>query len=361
MNQQDKLDKLNKVSGKILEHFKNKYPETFVHTGLDQNQIKKIILVNKKLNQNVIQKVIDTIDRKIMETIHSSNRRGETHNTSKFKTDTAINISHDNYLSGFNPIMTEDNNINNTNKILEGISGVDAITTAQPNLNNMSTFNSNQINQTINDPFNEKFPLREREQDIMVDETREFNYFVILDSKDRNKERDATPNNFSIDFSPASAGVNAPSNGFVQRGFGNVSELEISDVILLDTSGYGDSSDANGNNYPYLLLTFDEIQGDNYGTNDNINKSFVILKDYVLRGSYKYYSVLGNDGSDLMGKVFNPRTNLTRLTTNILLPDGSSFNFGSTATSTANTVVAVMMRVKTIQKNLATQFINKPS
>jgi len=168
-----------------------------------------------------------------METIHSNNRRGQTHNTAKFKTDTATNISHDNYLSGFDPIMTENNNINNTNKILEGISGIDAITTVQPNLNDMSTFNNTQINQTSDDPFNEKFPLREREKDILVDETRDFNFFVVLDSKDRNKEHYATPNNFSIDFSPASSGSNAPSNGYVQRGFGNVSEIEISDVVLL--------------------------------------------------------------------------------------------------------------------------------
>ncbi len=85
------------------------------------------------------------------------------------------------------------------------------------------------------------------------------------------------------------------------------------------------------------------------------------MKDYVTRGSYKYYNISGSNGTDLMGKVFSPRTNLTKLTTNILLPDGSSFDFGSAATSTANTVVAVMMRVKTVQKNLATQFINKPS
>lgn len=357
MNQQDKLDS---VSEKILEHFTNKYPETFIHTGLDKQKIKQIILANKYINQNAIQKVIGIIDRKILETVHSNNRKGQTHNTAKYKTDTSTNISRDNYLSGFNPVMTENNNITNINHILEGISSIEASSTVQPNLDIMSTFNQNQITPNANDPFNEKFPLRERE-DIMKDETREFNFFVVLDSKDRNKERNATPNNFSIEFSPSSSDSNAPSNGYVQRGFGNVSEIEISDVVLLDTSGYGDSSDSGSTNYPYLLLTFDEIQGDNFGTNDEINKSFVILKDYVTRGSYKYYNILGSNGTDLMGKVFNPRTNLTRLTTNILLPDGSSFNFGSTATATANTVIAVMMRVKTVQKNLATHFINKSS
>lgn len=358
MSQQNKIDV---VSGKIYEHFSNKYPETFVHTGLDISKIKQIIMANKKVDQNTVQKVIGIIDRKIMETTHSNNRKGQTHNTAKFKTDTATTISHNNYLAGFNPVMTQDNDINNTNRLLEGISGVDASTTVQPNLNNMSSYNQNLINPDTNNPFSEKFPLREREEDMLVDETREFNYFVVLDSKDRNRERNAAPNNFSIEFSPSSSDANAPSNGYVQRGFGNVSEIEVSDVILLDTSGYGDSSDANGTNYPYLLLSFDEIQGDNFGTNDNINKSFVILKDYVTRGSYRYYNMMGSDGSELMGKVFNPRTNLTRLTTNIKLPDGTDFDFGSTATSTANSVVTVMMKVKTIQKNLATQFINKAS
>ena len=41
MSQQDKLDS---VSGKILEHFTNKYPETFIHTGLDKQKIKQIYL-----------------------------------------------------------------------------------------------------------------------------------------------------------------------------------------------------------------------------------------------------------------------------------------------------------------------------
>lgn len=358
MNQQDKI---NKISSKIHEHFVNKYPETFIHTGLTISKINQIIMANKKINQTIIQKVIDTIDRKIMETTHSNNRKGQTHNTSKFVTDTATNISQDNYLTGFNPIMTEINDISNTNRLLDGISGIDANTSAQPNLNDLSSYNQKEITSDSNDPFNEKFPLRDREEDILTAETREFNHFIILDSKDRNRERNSAPNNFSIEFSPASSNQYAPSNGYVQRGFGNVAEIEISDVILLDTSGYGDSSDANGNNYPYLLLSFDEIQGDNYGTNDNINKSFAILKDYTTRGSYKYYNMMGADGSELMKKVFNPRTNLTRLTTNILLPDGSNFNFGSTATSTSNTVIAVTMKVKTMQKNLATQFINKAS
>jgi hypothetical protein len=358
MNQQDKV---SKVSSKIYEHFINKYPETFVHTGLDTNKIKQIILANKKVNQNVIQKVIAIIDRKIMETTHSNNRTGQPHNTAKFKTDTVTNISHDSYLSGFNPIMTNDNNINNTNKLLEGITGTNADTTVQPNLNIMSTFDQNQVGQENDDPFNENFPLRGRETDMLTEETREFNYFIVLDSKDRNRERNTAPNNFTIEFSPASSDQNAPSNGYVQRGFGNVSDISISDVIILDTSGYSDSSDSSGANYPYLLLNFDEINGDNYGTNDNLNKSFVILKNYVTKGSYKYYNLMGSDGSELMKKKFNPRTNLTRLTTNILLPDGTDFDFGSTATSTANTVVTIMMKVKTIQKNLATQFINKAS
>jgi hypothetical protein len=358
MSQQDTLDK---VSSKIYEHFTNKYPETFIHTGLNIMKIKQIFIANKKLNQNTIQKVIEIIDRKIIETTHANNRKGQTHNTSKFVTDTDTNIPLDNYLSGFNPIMTEINDINNTNRLLDGISAIDTSTTVQPNLNNLSSYNQNQITIESNNPFNEKFPLREREQDMLSDDTRTFNYFIILDSKDRNRERNSAPNKFSIEFSPASSDINAPSNGYVQRGFGNVSEIEISDVIILDTSGYNDSSDANGVNYPYLLLTFDEIHGDNYGTNDNINKSFAILRDYTTKGSYKYYNMMGADGSELMKKVFNPRTNLTRLTTNILLPDGSIFDFGSTATSTSNTVIAITMKVKTIQKNLTTQFINKVS
>ena len=95
------------------------------------------------------------------------------------------------------------------------------------------------------------------------------------------------------------------------------------------------------------------------GTNTNLTKSFAILKDYSVTDSYKYYSMLG-DASDMSTKkVFNPRINLTRLTVQILKPDGELFNFGSSSDSTSNTVVNLSMRVTTLQKNLATQFSNK--
>ena len=193
---------------------------------------------------------------------------------------------------------------------------------------------------------------------MLVSEDREFNYYIIIDSKDRDYTKNPNPNNFVIEFSPSS-GPDAPTSGYIDRGLGNIISMELLDVMVLNTSSLSDSSDAGDASYPYLLLNIDELGGNYLGTNTNLTKSFAILKDYSVTDSYKYYSMLG-DASDMSTKkVFNPRINLTRLTVQILKQDGELFNFGSSSDSTSNTVVNLSMRVTTLQKNLATQISNK--
>ena len=91
------------------------------------------------------------------------------------------------------------------------------------------------LNKTLNklkgdeDPFNENFPLENKRKgpNTTEDETREFDYYIVIDSKDRNRERDPSPNSFTIEFSPGSSNSFAPSNGYIQRGFGNVSSFRV--------------------------------------------------------------------------------------------------------------------------------------
>lgn len=352
------------ISNKIYNHFSSKYPATFIHTGLNQEKILQIVTATKDLKPDSIKKIIDIIDRKVTETTYQNNRKQKSYDTSKMKTDTVVNINIDKYLNNFNPMLNNPNEGNvenislyNNREILENVVGTDSKTDIKTNLNNLSNYN--EIKQDDNNPFNEKFPLKDRESDMLSEETKEFNYYIVIDSKDRNKQRDSSPNNFSIEFSPSSSDQFATSNGYIERGFGNISKIQILDVIILDTSGLNDSSDANNGSYPYLLLNFDEFKGDLFGTNNDITKSFAILKDYKKRGSYRYYNMVGSEANTSVEKVFNPRINLNRLTTNILLPDGSNFNFGSTSDSTSNSVVNITMKVTTLQKNLSTQFINK--
>lgn len=402
MDNNNSIQKKHNISNKIYSHFSTKYPETFVHTGLDENKIFKLVSSSKLLDQNSIKKLIDIIDTKVKHTMYQNNRNNQHMDTGKFGTDTIVNINIDKYLNNFNPLLNNQNeqdpfsrtNMDPTNlttqfsankdylstdnlssrlnvmtgmqqnqpqinpeKLLENVTGAQARTDIKKDIDNLSTYSN--INPESNDPFNENFPIRNRENDLMSEETKEFNYFIMLDSKDRNRERNSAPNGFSIEFSPGSSDQFSSSNGFVERGFGNISRIEVVDVILLDTSELGDSSDAGGGSYPYLLLNFDEIRGDFYGTNNNITKSFAILKDYKKYGSYRYYNMVGDSGNETIMKEFNPRINLNRLTTTIQLPDGTNFDFGSSSTTTSNTVINVTMKVTTLQKNLTTQFINK--
>lgn len=352
------------ISSKIFNHFSTKYPATFIHTGLDEKKILQIVESTNNLNQNSIKKIIEIIDRKITETTYQNNRKDKTYETSKLKTDTVVNINIDKYLNNFNPLLNSNNegnveniSLSNDNQILENVVGADSRTNIKTDLNNLSNYNT--IRKDENNPFSENFPLKDREKDMLSEETKEFNYYIVIDSKDRNREKDPSPNNFSIEFSPSSSDQFATSNGYVERGFGNISKIEILDVIVLDTSCLNDSSDANNGSFPYLLLNFDEFKGDFYGTNNDITRSFAVLKDYSKKGSYRYYNLVGNAADVTLKKEFNPRINLNKLTTRILLPDGSNFNFGSSSDSTSNSVVNITMKVTTLQKNLSTQFINK--
>jgi hypothetical protein len=363
---------IDSISKKIHYHFLQKYPESLEASGINYNTIYTIVS-NCNMNSSTIPKIISTLDSKIKQKIYSQNRHTKPLQESIHKTDAQVNINIDKYLNNFSPIIDNKdihkisnqkqnntlfndlNKLNNNEKILQGLKGVDA------KINNIDYQDKiKEISADDDNPYSENFPLRNREKDVdmLVSEDREFNYYIIIDSKDRDYTKNPNPNNFVIEFSPSS-GPDAPSSGYIDRGLGNIISIELLDVMVLNTSSLSDSSDAGDASYPYLLLNIDELGGNYLGTNTNLTKSFAILKDYSVTDSYKYYSMLG-DASDMSTKkVFNPRINLTRLTVQILKPDGELFNFGSSSDSTSNTVVNLSMRVTTLQKNLATQFSNK--
>lgn len=102
------------------------------------------------------------------------------------------------------------------------------------------------------------------------------------------------------------------------------------------------------------------MQNNYFGTNNNLSRSFAILTEYSLIGKYRYYRIIGDTAENTVMRVYNPRINLNKITTNLLLPNGTPFNFGSAFTNdTSNSCITFSFRMTTIQKNLATQFINK--
>jgi len=282
-------------------------------------------------------------------TINSDNRKGAIYNTNSFSMDEETKISVDTYLDNY------------TNKVTilsdNGISGEKALEADLPK--EMAP-----INDTVKiekpEPFSEDFPIRDREKqtDILNSETREYCYYIVINSNDRNVTKSIKPNEFVIDFAPAPSG-DTPQTGYVDRSFHNIKSCELLNVAILDTSGESDSSDATPISFPYLLLQFDELQNNYYGTNSNLSKAFAILTDFTKTGNYKYYKLLGVDSESNIYKVYNPRINLTKLTTRLLLPDGTPFDFGSAHNSdTSNSCITFALRITTIQKTLSTSFLN---
>ena len=345
---------IDKVSDKIYNHFKLKYPIIIEASGFNKSTINSIVshsIKKEPLNEKSINKIIDIIDMKFKMTVNSGNRQGEQYNTNAFSMDEESKISIDTYLENYTNKVTilSDNNVNSS-KALEA----ELPKQMAP------------INDTIKidapEPFSESFPIRDRDKkiDMMKEEEREYIFYIVVNSNDRNITKFPKPNEFIIDFAPAaSAPGELPPSGYIDRVFNNIKSCELLSAVILDTSNVSGSSDYGGVSFPYLLLQFDELQNNYFGTNINLSKSFAILTDYTIRGRYKYYSIVGDLSDNTVSRVYNPRINLTRLTTRLLLPNGTPFNFGdANVNNTSNTCITFGLRVTTIQKNLSTKFLN---
>jgi hypothetical protein len=348
-NTQQETIIIDKVCDKIYNHFKVKYPTTIEASGFSKNTISTIVsqsIKKEPLNEKTISKIIDIIDHKFKTTINSDNRQGTQYDTTNFSMDTESKISVDKYLENY------------TNKVSILLDNSDkAIEAELPK--KMAPINE-QVKIPPSEPFSEDFPIRDRtkQTDMMIPEVREYDYYIVVNSNDRNIVKYPDPSKFVIDFAPAPTG-DAHQTGYIDRAFNNIKSCELISIVLLDTSNIAGSSESNSVSHPYLLLHFDELQNNFYATNSHLSKAFAILTDYTVTGKYRYYSIFGSLGDSSVSRVYNPRINLNKLTTSILLPDGSPYNFGSENTSdTSNSCITFGFKITTIQKNLATSFIN---
>jgi hypothetical protein len=339
---------IQKVSDKIYNHFKIKYPATIDASGFNKTTVVMIVthsIKKEPLNEKSISKIIDIIDYKFKNTINSDNRQGIQYDTTNFAMDTESKISIDKYLENY------------TNKVSILVDSDRAIEADLPKT--MAPVNDI-VKITPPEPFNEDFPIRDREKniDMMIPEVREYDYYIVVNSNDRNIVKSPTPDTFTIEFAPAPSGDSQTQTGYIDRSFSNIKSCELISVTFLNTSNIATSTDGLGIKYPYLLLQFDELQSNYYGTNPILSKSFGILTDYTISGNYRYYNIFGELGDKTVSKVYNPRINLTKLTTRILLPDGSPFNFGTeNVNDTSNSCITFGFRITTIQKNLGTSFM----
>lgn len=338
---------VEKISERIYNHFKNKYPETIGASGFNKHTIKIIVektTTREPLNEKSISKIIDIIDHKFRMTINGENRQGKQLDTTTFSMDNESKISIDKYLENF------------TNKISilqDSDKAIDA------NLPKKMGPANDMVDLKEPERFSEDFPSRDKENksDMLIPEVRVFDYYVMINSNDRNISKNPDPNNFIIDFGPAPSG-DTPQKGYIDRVFHNIKSCELLNVVILDTSNTAGSS-FNGNSYPYLMLQFDELQNNYFGTNSSLSRTFAILTDYYQVGNYRYYRMVGEASEYSVSKIFNPRINLPRLTTRLLLPDGNPVNFGDAyRDDTISSCISFALRISTIQRNLATSYMN---
>lgn len=341
---------IDKVSDKIYNHFRVKYPTTIDASGFNKSTITTIVnqvIKKEPLNEKSISKIIDIIDHKFKTTINSDNRQGVQYDTTNFSMDAESKISIDKYLENY------------TNKVSILLDNSDIAIDAE--LPKKMAPISEQVKIPPPEPFSEDFPIRDRQKqtDMMIPEVREYDYHIVVNSNDRNIVKNAEPNHFVIEFAPSPDGGTQKQTGYIDRAFTNIKACELLSIVLLNTSNTVGSSEYGGLSYPYLLLQLDELQNNYYATNTQVSKSFAILTDYTINGKYRYYSVFGTLGDSSVSRVYNPRINLSKLTTRLLLPDGEPYNFGTeNINDTSNSCITYGFRITTIQKNLGTSFMN---
>lgn len=340
-----------KITTKIWNHFKNKYPNTYDAIGLTEANINTLVV--KIMSNNTTQEdkktrinnLIALLEKKVSERIYSENRQKTIVNTNKYTMDPAIDIPFKTYADiPFDPTLkpiVNDDDINTYKKLFE---------LDKESILNASGIDKNNI-------------LRNEFKDLLTPEERPFIYNIVIDSKDRDTEKYPYVSTFVIDFSPpeSQGGVGNINLGYINTAFGNIISCELLDIILLDTSAECDSSDSvgAGNIPPYIILEIPELGTNYYGTNDNLSRCFATLTSYHLQDGYKHYNINGENSNHTIMKVYNPRINLNRMTIRLKLPDGSAYSFGASANSSTNTVFKLSFRITTLQKNLSTAFINK--
>jgi len=402
---------ISDLTQRVYNHFLDKYPRIFPASGIDENGIHKLVtksLTLKQSNSNTsgykfgsrddirtkINNLVSLLESKLKTEMYKGTRIGTQPNTSKFTTDPLIEIPYTSYANQSPSDMIIKKTTNTTNTLntpntpntpnndyndeydteydntsdniyntLYDRDYKDPLTKAIINDGGASgsdrdlDANGHAIS-TLNQAHN-KLIASGSAKNITYVEDREFTYYVAIDSKDRNRTRNTQPNEFVIDFSP-SGGADG-SNGYINVSFGNIISCELLNAVILDTTTETDSTDStvNGTPIPYIILELPELEKRIEGTNEALSKAFAILSDYSIKNGYKHYNVNTNQIDPQARVIFNPRRSISRLTIRVLQPDGTLFDFGDENNENTKTVIHLLLKLTTLQKNLGTNYVGQ--
>jgi hypothetical protein len=373
---------IDTLSLNISQAFKRKYPE-IDQNHYSQHNIKDYIQKNH-ININTkdgIQYVISNLTKTLNQLKSKINKetqsRGQNRNLpptqnqfqtpqqnlvvqNKIQDNQPNNYSRKEFLNK-NP-LTIDSNTLPTQPYLNHIESKNNVISntyqsfpSPPNQKDMtlSTLSSlpSEINQT------DRFILMDKQKNLLKEDTSEWTYYLVIDSKDRDLNIYKSPNEYTIRFSPPSFNSNDARTGFVDRILHNVKAIELIKCGFLDTSDLTDSSDSGGNHPPYIILEVEEFGTNHNGTNQYLNKSLAIMDTFTKQDNYKYFDVMYDDKP--MINRFNPRVTIDKMTIRFRLPDGTLYNFGGVNNTNTATVNYLVFKITVMQRFLETQYLNQ--
>lgn len=195
-----------------------------------------------------------------------------------------------------------------------------------------------------------------QENRLFEKNTKEIEYYITIDSNDRDIEKWENPNFYQIIFGPNSD--IEKNKGYINQSFNNVQCIELIEAIIPKKT-------YNGTNYdtlPYILLEIPELGHVYQGTNDYLRKTFSQLVFDKVVGNYRYSTFFE---SNKIKKIFNPRIALNKLTIKFLKPNGDLYDFGDyidISDADCNEEIQpnniLTFKITCIQKQLDTMFLS---
>jgi hypothetical protein len=198
------------------------------------------------------------------------------------------------------------------------------------------------------------------QSDIVAYKENEYNLAVYSGDRDWVNNTLENRYNFTVNFDPANnrQGFGLSPSTYIK--FKNISRIEMVKVIMptegLETvslktgaAAYDTSKIINVLSFPYLQVRIDELNTNNYGTNDGLNNSFGII-------SYEAYwasdQTLKNKGYTRMvpkfmkcQKIYHPTplSTLQKLSIQIQRPDGNVITTDNDALDVSGVVLSSML------------------
>jgi len=203
--------------------------------------------------------------------------------------------------------------------------------------------------QTSSQPIVSFVPRGPLQQDFLIKQDdvisyRDTEYNLFLYSADRDWLNNTTENryNFSVNFNVGNNHQGFNYSPTATKKFKNISRIElvkaivptegITNLVTRASSAFNTSTRINILTYPYIVVRIPELDGNNYGTDDNLDNAFGVLQ---------YDANWISDATNLTDgflamipkfmkcqKVYQPTplATLTKLTIQLQTPDGSSIS-----------------------------------